>query len=112
MYAVQLRLSPKSSNLIAGCLLVDQAFQSTQSEPPQIYGFEVGEHVFVDGHDEEFVVIDVDRASQTLQLLPVARVGRIESFSAASIRIVMPPKSKDEPPEEVGVNFYGDSTIP
>lgn len=81
-----------------------------QTKSTQGYGFEVGEHVFVDGRNGEFVVVDIDRGSQTLQLLPVGRVGRIELISAARVRIVMPPKSSPRSKEEVDIDIHGDST--
>jgi hypothetical protein len=90
--------------------LVKKTCNDSQLGSTRNYGFEVGEHVFVDGHDGEFVVIEIDRASHMLQLLPVGRVGRIENFSAASVRIVMPPKSKARSKEEIGVDSFGNPT--
>jgi hypothetical protein len=53
--------------------------------------FEVGEHVLVDGREPEYVVVEVDRITQTLKLLPVGCLGRIESFPAVRVRVVLPP---------------------
>lgn len=54
--------------------------RSTPSKTSQGYSFEVGEHVFVEGRDGEFVVVEVDRNTQSLQLLPVRTSGRIETL--------------------------------
>jgi hypothetical protein len=75
---------------------VKKALKYAHSDAMRSYGFEVGEHVFVDGRDGEFIVREIDRSSHTLQVLPAGRAGRIETVPAASVRIVMPPKSKVE----------------
>ncbi len=72
------------------------------------YAFEVGEHVFVDGRDGEFVVVEVDRKTQTLQRLPVSSVGRIENFSASSVRIVLPPKIESSHKKEAKIDGFSD----
>jgi hypothetical protein len=72
------------------------------------YAFEVGEHVFVDGRDGEFVVVEVDRDTQTLQLLPVRSIGRIENFSASSVRIVLPPRIESSQEKEAKIDGFSD----
>lgn len=61
----------------------------------------VGEHVWVDGREGEFVVLGVDQKHQTLQLLPVGQVGRLETLPAASVRAVLPPKPQSSKSEEI-----------
>jgi hypothetical protein len=73
------------------------------------YAFEVGEHVFVDGHDGEFVVVEVDRNTQTLQLLPTRSIGRIEHFPASSVRIVLAPKTESSQEKEAKIDGFSDS---
>jgi hypothetical protein len=58
------------------------------------YGFIVGEHVWVDGREGEFVVMDVDHENSRLQILEVGQVARLESVPATSVRVVLPPKSE------------------
>jgi hypothetical protein len=74
--------------------------------PAPAYAFEVGEHVFVDGRDGEFVVVEVDRNTQTLQLLLVRSVGRIENFPASSVRIVLPPKMESSHEKEAKIDGF------
>lgn len=82
---------------------------SSHTKAAQGYAFEIGEHVFVHGHDGEFVIVSIDRNAQTLQLLPVRSIGRIENVPAASVRIVMPPaESKHE--KEAKTDGFGDPT--
>ncbi len=72
------------------------------------YAFEVGEHVFVDGRDGEFVVVEVDRNTQTLQLLPMRSSGRIENFPASSIRIVLAPRMESNHKKEAKIDGFSD----
>ena len=58
------------------------------------YGFIIGEHVWVDGREGEFVVMDVDHEKSRLQILEVGRMARLESVPATSVRVVLPPKSE------------------
>jgi hypothetical protein len=66
----------------------------------QKYSFGIGEHVWVDGRDGEFVVVEVNRKDESLQLLPLGQIGRIVTAPASSVRVVVPPKSKAD--KEVG----------
>jgi hypothetical protein len=84
--------------------------RSRHTKAAQSYSFEVGEHVFVDGREGEFVVVEVDRNEHTLQLLPMDSSGRIETFPAARIRIVLPPKSKSGDEKETRTDGFRDST--
>ena len=70
------------------------------------YAFEVGEHVFVDGRDGEFVVVEVDRNTQTLQLLPTRSMGRIENVPASSIRIVLPTRMESSQEKEAKIDGF------
>jgi hypothetical protein len=72
------------------------------------YPFEVGEHVFVDGRDGEFVVVEVDRNTQTLQLLPMRSMVRIENFPASSVRIVLPPRMESSHKKEAKIDGFSD----
>lgn len=82
---------------------------SSRSKADQGYTFEIGEHVFVEGRDGEFVVVEVDRNTQSLQLLPVRTFGRIEHFPASSVRIVLPPKSESSLEKEAKLDGFSDS---
>lgn len=81
----------------------------TPSNTAQGYSFEVGEHVFVEGRDGEFVIVEVDRNSQSLQLLPVRTSGRIEHFPISSVRIVLPPKTESSYEKEAKLDGFRDS---
>jgi hypothetical protein len=70
------------------------------------YAFEVGEHVFVEGRDGQFVVVEVDRNTQTLQLLSMRSIGRIENFCASSVRIVLPPKMESSHKKEAKIDGF------
>ncbi|UWZ86560.1 hypothetical protein [Occallatibacter riparius] len=83
--------------------------RGTPSQTAQGYSFEVGEHVFVEGRDGEFVVVEVDRNSQSLQLLPVRKPGRIERFPTSSVRIVLPPKTESSDEKEAKLDGFSDS---
>jgi hypothetical protein len=83
---------------------------SVNKRTAQSYAFEVGEHVFVDGRNGEFVVVEVNRNSHTLQLLPVGSMGRIETCPAAGVRIVLPPKTKSSREKEPRVDGLSDPT--
>jgi hypothetical protein len=88
---------------------VNVHLSGTQSKTDQGYAFEIGEHVFVDGRDGEFVVVEVDRNTQSLQLLPVRTFGRIEHFPASSVRIVLPPKRESNHEKEAKLDGFSDS---
>jgi hypothetical protein len=83
---------------------------SRHTKAAQSYPFEVGEHVFIDGREGEFVVVEVDRNAHTLQLLPVGSSGRIETVSPTRIRIVLPPKPKSGDEKETRTDGFRDST--
>jgi hypothetical protein len=106
MYAVQLSHFAEPSKLSTRALIVKTNLNSRQAVSAQRYGFGVGEHVYVEGRSGEFIVVEVDREQQMLQLLPLGRVGRLEGFPAASVRIVMPPKPKVKSKEEVVVDRF------
>jgi hypothetical protein len=83
---------------------------SVNRKAAQSYAFEVGEHVFVDGRDGEFVVVEVNRNSHTLQLLPVGPIGRIETCPAAGVRIVLPPRTRSSREKEPKADGFSDPT--
>jgi hypothetical protein len=58
-----------------------------------LWSFLIGQHVWLKGSSDEFVVMDADRETGQLQLLPVDRIGHFEAVPVTRLRAVLPPRS-------------------
>jgi hypothetical protein len=79
-----------------------------RTDAVQGYAFDIGEHVFVEGLEDEFVVIDVDRNAHTLQLLSLRSLGHIENFPASAVRFVLPPQTESSRKKEAKLDEFSD----